>query len=470
MQRYKGFLLFALLSGSPAVLLAGPTELADDSGDSDIEVVVVTGTQSNAGPGLSVGEVPHTGLDNSDLLRYFPGGNRNSNGPVTRISQYRGLFGAQNNISIDGLTYTSGGPNWMDTPLSSITQSLTRSVTLYRGLGTVAKVEEGLGGAISITSESTGFSETDGWDFSGRAEVGYGSNAGGWGGALRAGLNNRSNWFGIAASFDKGGDYEFAGGTVAASEYDRKQYRLGFGHRFGSTDIDLGAVVNRTGKSGTPALPMDIIYMDSEQYSFGMDSRLASGEIALKVSTLSVDHLMDNFTLRPVPVAPNGMKSPRQTLALGDSDGFKLSYTGQHGQSVLAFGLDGKLEQHDADVSNPANAMFYITNFNDVQRDRVGVFAEIARTLSAWDLEAGLRYNRLDMEAGEVGGNLALMGPNTAQQDRLDALADAFNASDRSKKDNQWSAILKASRQLGAATRLNLGLARKVRSPSYQER
>jgi iron complex outermembrane receptor protein len=469
-HRYTSFLLFAILSANPALLLAGTTELADDSDDSGIEVVVVTGARSNTGPDLSVGEVPHTGLDNSDLLRYFPGGNRNSNGPVTRISQYRGLFGAQNNIAIDGLTYSSGGPNWMDTPLSSITQSLTQSVTLYRGLGSVAKVEEGLGGAISITSQRTGFSESDDWDFNGRAEGGYGSNAGAWGGAIRAGLNNRTNWFGVAASFDKGDDYQFAGGTVAASEYDRMQYRLGYGHRFDSTAIEFGAVVNRTGKSGTPALPMDIIYMDSEQYSFGLESQLASGDVALRLSTLSVDHLMDNFTLRPVPVAANGMKSPRQTLALGDSDGFKLSYTGQRGQSVLTFGLDGKLEQHDADVSNPANAMFYITNFNDVQRDRVGVFAEIARSLAGWDFEAGARYNRVDMDAGEVGGNLALMGPSTVQQDRLDALADAFNEADRGRKDNQWSAILKASRQLGADTRLNLGLGRKVRSPSYQER
>lgn len=470
MYRRTKFFLFALLSASPFALLAGPTESADDSDDSGIEVVVVTGARSDIGPDLSIGEVPHTGLDNSDLLRLFPGGNRNSNGPVTRISQYRGLFGAQNNISIDGLTYTSGGPNWMDTPLSSITQSLTRSVTLYRGLGTVATVEEGLGGAISITSQSTGFSEHDEWGSNGRVEAGYGNNAGSWGGAVRAGLNNSTNWFDIAASFDKGDDYRFAGGTVAASEYDRKQYRLGYGHRFDNTDINFGAVINRTGKSGTPALPMDIIYMDSEQYSFGMESSLAAGEIAFRVNTLSVDHLMDNFTLRPVPTAPNGMESPRQTLALGDSDGFKLTWADKRGETDLTFGVDGKLEQHDADVGNPDNAMFYITNFNDVERDRVGVFAEAARTLGAWDIGAGLRYNHVSMDAGEVGGNLALMGGNTSQQDRLDKLAADFNASDRRQKDSQWSGILKASRQLGAGTRLNLGLGRKVRSPSYQER
>ena len=371
MYRRTEIFLFALLSASALALPAASTALADDSDDAGVEVVVVTGVQSGTGPDLSIGEVPHIGLDNSDLLRLFPGGNRNSNGPVTRISQYRGLFGAQNNISIDGLTYTSGGPNWMDTSLSSITQSLTRSVTLYRGLGTVAKVEEGLGGAISITSQGTGFSEQDEWGSNGRVEAGYGDNADSWSGAVRAGLNNRTNWFDIAASFDKGDDYQFAGGTVAASEYDRKQSRLGYGHRFDTTDVKLGAVINRTGKSGTPALPMDIIYMDSEQYSLGMDTRLAAGEIAFRVNTLSVDHLMDNFTLRPVPVAPSGMKSPRQTLALGDSDGFKLTWAGERGQTDLAFGVDGKFEQHDADVGNPNNAMFYIANFNDVKRDRV---------------------------------------------------------------------------------------------------
>jgi len=463
-HRSTELLLCALISASPLAVLA------DDSDDSGIEVVVVTGARSDSGPDLSVGEVPHTGLDNGDLLRFFPGGNRNSNGPVTRISQYRGLFGAQNNISVDGLTYTSGGPNWMDTPLSSITQSLTRSVTLYRGLGTVSRIEEGLGGAISMTSESTGFAEDEQWRSNGRVEAGHGSNAGSWSGAARIGLNNAANWFDIAASFDKGDDYEFAGGTVAASEYDRKQYRLGYGHRFGGTDIDFGAVVNRTGKSGTPALPMDIIYMDSEQYSFGADSRLAAGQLTFRVNTLSVDHLMDNFTLRPVPTAPNGMKSPRQTLALGDSDGFKLTYAGQRGETGLTLGLDGRFEQHDADVGDPANAMFYITNFNDVERDRAGVYAEASRTLADWDLEAGIRYNRVSMDAGAVGGNLALMGGNTAQQDRLDALAADFNASDRRRKDGQLSALFQASRQLGDDTRLNLGLGRKVRSPSYQER
>jgi hypothetical protein len=36
---------------------------------------------------------------------------------------------------------------------------------------------------------------------------------------------------------------------------------------------------------------MDIIYIDSDLYSFGLDNRLSGGELSLKINTLSVDHL-----------------------------------------------------------------------------------------------------------------------------------------------------------------------------------
>ncbi len=461
--------LFSLASVSP---YAQSTEVTDDTSTTDLEVVVVTGVRIGDGLELNTKLVSSAGMDNGDLLRLFPGGNRNSNGPVTSISQYRGLFGAQNNVSIDGIGYKSGCPNWMDSPLSAITRSLTQSVTLHRGLGSVAVIEEGLGGSIEIAARRQGFSEQEKWGTFGYIEADYGSNANSWGGVLYTGTNNQDNWFDLAVSLDKGDDYDFAGGTVAASEYDRKQYRFGYGHRFDRADVNVGAVINRTGESGTPALPMDIIYIDSEQYSFGVETHGAQGDLSLKINTLSVEHVMNNFTLRPPPTAMNGMKAKRSTLAVGDSGDFKLTYDRRFGKSDFLFGMDGKSEDHDADLSNPANQMFHITMFDEVERDRYGVFAQATRAVGDWGIEAGLRYNKVSMDAGEVGGNLAMMGNNMmsmSQQDRLDALAKAFNDSVRNKKDDQLSALLQASRQIGGA-RLNLGLGRKVRSPSYQER
>jgi len=449
--------LFTLISFLSTVLHAQQADTEDRGDEPNIEIVIVTGVNSRDDFMLNASEVTHPGVDNSDLLRLFPGGNRNSNGPVTRISQYRGMFGAQNNVSVDGLAYTSGGPNWMDSPLSSIPQSLTQTVTLYRGLGSVASIEEGLGGSIEISSRKGDFTDSADWSSFGLVEAGYGHNADSWGAAVYAGVHNQLNWIDVAASMDQGDDYEFAGGVVAATEYDRNQYRFGYGHRFSAAELTLGAVINRTGDSGTPALPMDIRYFDSEQYSFGLDSVIGEGDLSFKINSLSVEHLMDNFTLRPPPIGMGGMESLRQTFAVGDSGGFKLTYARDIGATGLLLGIDGRLEEHD---------------------DRIGAFAQASWAPGEWDLEAGLRYNRVAMDAGEVGGNLAMMANPVmgdammpmSQQDRLDALAKAFNDSDRNKKDNQWSVMLKASRNLGSSTRLNLGLGRKVRSPSYQER
>jgi len=164
---------------------------------------------------------------------------------------------------------------------------------------------------------------------------------------------------------------------------------------------------------------------------------------------------------------------PRESLATGDGGGFKLTYARNFAGHDLLLGIDYKKEIHDADISNPMNEVFYITNFNQADRDRTGFFAQVTRPMDRWILEVGLRYNHLNMDSGEVGGNLAMKPVpmmSMTQQDRLDALAKAFNEADRSKTDHQLTGILKASSQRGENIRLNLGIGRKVRSPSYQER
>ena len=229
--------------------------VGDVDGDNRLEIVVVTGVRIGDGLVLETSQVAQSGADNSDLLRLFPGGNRNANGPLSRISQYRGLFGAQNEVTVDGIGYTADCPNWMDTPLSSIPQSLTQSVTLYRGIGSVATVPEGLGGGIAIAARRGEFADGDGWSTYGQAEAGYGSSASSRSGAVFAGLHDRNNRIDVAASSDRADDYEFDGGVVRATEYERAQYRFGYGHRFDDTgsspELHLGAVANRTGPSGT---------------------------------------------------------------------------------------------------------------------------------------------------------------------------------------------------------------------------
>lgn len=465
-----------MLVNAPALSASENDQIENEK---QLEIVVVTGVRRPNQLLIDTHQLALPGLDNSDLLRQFPGGNRNANGPLTRISQYRGLYGSENSVDIDGVGYTSGGPNWMDTPLSSIPQSLTESVTLYRGLGSVEIIQEGLGGGIHIESLKGGYSQDEEWSNYGNAEATWGSNASAWGGSLFTGFHNQDNRVDVAVSIDKGDDYKYNGGVASATQYDRSQYRLGYGRRFGETELGLGAVINRTGASGTPALPMDIRYIDSEMYSLDLESPVGTGDFSIAFSTLSVDHVMDNYSLRPPPLNMNGQETFRETTAFGKTQSMKAGYQFDLGRAVLMVGVDGNWASHTANIADPTNPSFFIMNFNDVQRDRAGIFSTITWEAGAWALEGGIRYNHLKMDAGEVDGNLAMMpgmmpggmpGMMQTQQDRLDELADDFNSSDRRKIDHQWSGILLASRNVTDTIRLNLGVGRKVRSPSYQER
>ena len=111
------------------------------------------------------------------------------------------------------------------------------------------------------------------------------------------------------------------------------------------------------------------------------------------------------------------------------------------------------------------NANFEIENFNNVERDVYGFFAEWNGSIATdWNLQLGGRYNRVNNDAGKVSDNRAAGLPGIA------ALQDRFNAADRDKSDNNFDLVGKLNWQLATQTNLIFEAGYKTRSPSYQER
>jgi iron complex outermembrane receptor protein len=109
--------------------------------------------------------------------------------------------------------------------------------------------------------------------------------------------------------------------------------------------------------------------------------------------------------------------------------------------------------------------MFFIDNFNDVQRDVASVFAAIGKSTAESGWEFGLRWVDVSTDAGEVsfGGLMDMMGMNAGQ------LAAAFNAADRKLSFGNLDAVFKYSRQLTPDLAVNIDVGSKTRAPSYQE-
>ena len=288
----------------------------------------------------------------------------------------------------------------------------------------------------------------------------------GWLASTTVLTTNKNHRFKVSALTEQGNNAEFDGGDILPSEYDRQRYDLAYGYQTGAHKLELALAVNETGDTGTPALPMDIDYIDSDLAN--LSYQYAGNKLSLngKLYYSDIEHGMTNYHLR---IAPTNPMMHRRNIANAENLGFKLDSKISEGNSVWLFGVDGHHEEHDANIDNPNNAMFFVTGFNQAERQVLGAFVEHQQSLNdSLSTELGLRYNHVSMDADKVDGTPAMMSMMGMAPGMT--LRDQFNNSDRSHSDNNIDWVARLNYQASNNSNYFLGLARKTRSASYQER
>lgn len=424
-------------------------------------------------PGLSVEGVAGEGTpyrlrpenrassDTGDLVRDLPGAELNRNGPLTGHVQYRGMYADRVNVLVDGMKMHQAGPNSMDSPLSYIPASDVEELTLHRGIAPVSSGVETIGGTVEATSKATEFSTGEAFEFHGEANAGFSHNNRSFQTGIRSALVNDSQRLELKALRDKGDDSRFRSGEIIPTEYERDQLSLNYALRNDTTEASFTIKHHDTGDSGTPALPMDILFARGEHYNADIQHQLTSGgELIAKLYYQDTDHRMNNFSLRGSPADPMMF---RQTDADVEAAGLSLHYE----INEWTLGLDADNATHNATINNPNNTGFRVTNFNDVERDRYSIFAEWDGALNNdWSMQSGIRYSHIRMDAGAVSAD-GLMGPMAAT---MGANAQRFNQQNRAQNDNLLDLAATFKRRLSSDLDLHLGLAQKERAASYQER
>jgi iron complex outermembrane receptor protein len=393
--------------------------------------------------------------DTGDMIKRLPGANINSNGPLTSIVQYRGLFGDRVNVLIDGVRISQAGPNSMDSPLSYLPSSRVADVALYRGIAPVSSGIETIGGTIIANSKKAEFGADDEAEFHGNTAAGYADNGNTRYAGLLASVANDTHRFQVAGSADRGNDLDFGSGTIRPSRQERDTMGITYGFQKLGHELEFDIEQHDTGKTGTAALPMDIMYAKGENYKAKFSKELNNGgKINARLNYQDAEHLMNNYTLR------TRADLTKQRFALTDvtSKGYHFNYT--HNDWVI--GIDGDQADHNATVYNPNNSAFYLENYKGVERDRNSIFAEWDSQLNdLWKLESGIRYTHIIMDADNVSSSM----PGAAT-----SLATDFNAADKSQNDNLVDLAAVFTRKIDSTLDLEFGLARKERAPSYQER
>ena len=391
----------------------------------------------------------------ADLLKSVPGADVNRNGTLSGIAQYRGLFGDRVAVSVNGQPSISACTNSMDAPLSYAPAPLFETLTVYRGVAPVSAALEGIGGVITAETWRPTFEPGT----QGRAVASATSVNEGYALAASGAVASDTQQIWASASREQGNDTDYPDGTIGATEYERDSFEVGYRLRQGNGEWSVEFQRDDAGPSGTPALPMDTYSNEADRYQLAYNGYLGGHGVSVKAWRSDGEHDMNNYTLRP------SATTFRRSLTSADNVGFKADVTRPLATGALTVGVEAQTTDHEADITDPTNPAFLTEAYNEVERNPAGAYVEWERdTAGGWQLIAGARYTRVDMDAGDVSSTMAMMMPPVA------AYRDAFNAADRAKTDNNVNWALNGRRPIAVATDLVVGVARKTRSPSYQER
>lgn len=443
-----------------AFLLALPPCLASAAETPVLEEILVTAQRPGFAPFASSQAAPAPALaDLAGALAELPGAAAVKNGPLTGIAQVRGLSGDRINILVDGMDITPACPNHMDPPLHYSAPADTESLTLIAGASPVSAGGDALGASIQARSARPVFQAGDSWQAKGKIDAGFSGANDSWNLGLNASTGNRDNALSYAGNFAQGDDLKFAKGMVKDSGYNSQRNRLSYARGSESGRFDASVSQHHVSDAGNPALPMDMIKDDANAVNLAWEGKLGDTRVAARVYWHDIDHLMDNYSLRPIAPAATKMFAPATSTDVGLVLGGKRNLA----SGRVNIGVEWLKNDFDAYQWNASTNAFNLNILKDSERSRLGLYGEWQGVLAGtWSANLGLRSDTVSMDTGNVAWGTVPVG--------VSAAGTAFNARDHERTDHNWDWT--ALFQYAAASDLGyeVGLTRKTRSPSLLER
>lgn len=430
----------------------------------NLETIEVVGHLNQSSLNIDIQSTLDSSPDYRDSLSRLPGVDVNGNGPVTGIPQYRGLFGERLAISIDGAPIAGAGPNAMDSPLSHVVAKPETQLIFYRGIAPVSAGLETLGGAVKVeTNVHARFSKES--EVSGRVQMqrtnqGSTEHLSGF-----LGYSTDAFYGSVNGLDQKRDDIEDGRGlTVPNSYYDR----VGFGAELGfrNAQHSVYGTYQRidTDDSGTPALAMDINYINAAWYRLNYTYQRPNDigtdmGLHLKIYGNSNQHGMNNFAYRPLSSPSMARLNTVDSLARG----YEATWQDEIASGNISAGLTWDQNRHNSVITNPIMNTLSINNFNQIERTRKSAYLEWQAEMDEFSMVLGSRLTKINAQADNVANNMAMMNPNLA------ALVQRFNQSERDLSFSLVDLSANFTGLLDDAWQWHGSVAQKNRAPSYTE-
>lgn len=398
----------------------------------------------------------HRGTDGASMLAGVPGTAIVRNGSQTGIVQMRGLSGDRVKVSIDGMSISPACPNHMDPPMHYASAGSTTELMVTQGVTPVRYGGDHLAGVVRLLRPSPEFASTGEVLVSGELSGFYLGSHEAYGAGVEMSLGNEEGILSYRGGWSTANDLRFPGGRLRASGYDSQHNEIDVTLRTGNGYLVFDTGQTRTRDAGTPVLPMDMVQADSWHAGLRQVADLGYLQWENRVYVHSIDHLMDNFSIRHEPRMR--MEAPSDSRDVGLASSIEMPL----GEHIFRAGVDGHRNDFDA-IQKQVISGNTRDMFADNRRQRIGVFAEWEQVWSdQWSGLFGIRGDYVETSAGRVASEF---GPPPVAAD-----AAAFNAGDREHDDLLVDLATTLAWDQNERTRYELSAGIKNRAPSLLER
>ncbi|HAU56926.1 MAG TPA: TonB-dependent receptor [Comamonadaceae bacterium] len=474
--------LCALLAALPFATFAQDASLQTITIKAPKVAVEPVGASSADAASLQSGRTASS--DTASLLRNLPGVSLFGAGGVSSLPSVHGLADDRLRIQVDGMDLISACGNHMNPPLSYIDPTRVGSIRMFAGVTPVSVGGDSIGATIQVNSPAPEFAEPGQTRLlKGQAGTFYRSNGKGVGAHLSATYATEQTSLRYDGSTAQADDYRagadfkpagaaaadkplrwLAGDVVGSSSYKTQNHALSYALRNENHLVEMRLGLQDIPYQNYPNQRMDMTGNDSHQFNLRFQGSYNWGQLQARAYHEKTRHSMNygedkQFWYGPAANVPGmPMDTEGKTTGLRVQAELPLS-----ARDTLRVGSE--LQNYRLDdwwlPSGGGMAPNTLWNIQGGQRDRFDVYGEWeARWNPQWLSQVGLRSSHLRSNSGPVQG----------YNSGYDMEANAFNARDRKRSDNNIDVTALARYTPSANATYEFGFAHKTRSPNLYER
>lgn len=394
--------------------------------------------------------------DGADYLKTIPGFSVIRKGGTDGDPVFRGMAGSRINVLMNGENIMGGCGGRMDPPTAYVFPAAYDSITVLKGPQSVVH-GAGSSAAVVMFDQINDRAETG---FHGDAALTVGS-FGRHDEVLSGRLGAESAYARVDATRTQAGDYKDGAGNAVRSNYKRWSGNAALGW---TPDADTKVEVSTAKSDGYAAYAdraMDGIKFTRENLGLKFDKKHISSlvdRIEAQVYYNYIDHVMDNFTLRPFAAASYMVNNPDRkttggrlatTLLLGEATKATIGVDNQTNIHTLRTGMSMAMGGSAAAANS---AYLNAARVEDMLFKQTGVFGETTHVVSEKDrVVAGLR-----VDFHEAHDSRTAAASSTAGQTDKTTLKSYFGRYEMDRESNEGTTYV--------------GLGHAERSPDYWER